>query len=238
MNLCRRQNKMANIKKYKAQIIDIKQIDNKIFTLFIQSFDKPFKYSPGQFLHLALDEYDPSGPWPDSRCFSILTSPENKILKITFTVKGAFTSRMANELNIGSLVYIKLPFGELFTQYHNKKHTIFLAGGTGITPFISLFNDITFSEYYNPKLYAGFRNIFMNIFLHELDRAKQINPSFVLKFYYENTNGLINIDAVLKDDNRENTFFISGPPAMINYFSQTLQTNGINKHRIKTDLWE
>ena len=40
---------------------------------------KPLKpcpnFKPGQFLHLAIDEYDPSFHWPESRVFSIANSP-------------------------------------------------------------------------------------------------------------------------------------------------------------------
>ena len=33
----------------------------------------PFK--PGQFLHLALDAFEPGGFWPESRVFSIASAP-------------------------------------------------------------------------------------------------------------------------------------------------------------------
>ncbi len=53
-------------------------------------------------MHLALDRYDPGGFWPDSRVFSIASSPvERQRLTITYAVKGAFTTRMERELTPG-----------------------------------------------------------------------------------------------------------------------------------------
>lgn len=71
------------------------------------------KFRPGQFLHLAIDTYDPSYPWPESRVFSIANSPTRKeTIKITFAVKGRFTKRMYNELKEGDIIWLKLPYGD------------------------------------------------------------------------------------------------------------------------------
>ena len=80
-----------------------------------------YKYYPGQFLHLAIDhEYDGSGQWPESRCFSMQSNPDEKTIKITYAVKGRFTKQMEEKLKIGSEVWLKLPYGDLFTQPHKK----------------------------------------------------------------------------------------------------------------------
>ena len=71
------------------------------------------QFKPGQFLHLAIDPYDGAGFWPESRVFSIASSPrERDRLTITYAVKGAFTTRMERELVPGASVWVKLPYGE------------------------------------------------------------------------------------------------------------------------------
>ena len=115
---------MAIVKKYKAEVISFVNHFDNIYTVELASKSGNFKYLPGQFLHFALDEYDPSSNWPESRCFSMQTSPSSHTIKITFSAKGNFTTRMANELCIGKTVDIKLPFGELFQQDHNKESVV------------------------------------------------------------------------------------------------------------------
>lgn len=229
---------MAIIKKYKAEVISKLNPAPDLFFLEFISHSGTFRFSPGQFLHLALDEYDSSFAWPESRCFSIQTPPQNEFLRITFSVKGSFTQRMANEIKVGQIIDLKMPFGDLFNQNHNKYHTIFISGGTGITPFLSLFNDQLFSEYKNPKLFAGFRYRELNLYSSEIESALQINPNLKIKYVYQNEEGIININDVYKSAKTNASFFISGPLLMINTFRTRLIELGINENRIISDNWE
>ena len=209
---------MAIVKKYPAKVVAIHNSIVGVYTLELETLGKPFKYDPGRFLHLALDEYDPAGQWPDSRCFSMQSSPHEELIKITYAVKGQFTSRMQKELKTGSDVTLKLPYGELFTQPHNKANTVFIAGGTGITPFLSLFNHSSFAIYGNPVLYAGFRSQSMNLYVAELEIAQTTNPSFKFIPVYQDTNGILDISKIYKASKPDASFFISGPPVMIKSF--------------------
>lgn len=142
-----------------------------IYTVTFSS-DKKFVYSPGQFLHLALDDYDGAGQWAESRCFSMQSSPNEELLEITFAVKGNFTNRMKNELYENKEVLLKLPYGDIFQRGHNKSNCVFIAGGTGVTPFLSLFTTNEFNEYINPKIYLGFRSKEYNIYQKELSEIR------------------------------------------------------------------
>jgi NAD(P)H-flavin reductase len=229
---------MAIVKKYPAKVVTINNCVKGVYTLELESLDKPFKYEPGQFMHLTVDEYDAVGQWPDSRCFSIQSNPNEKNIKITYSVKGKYTTKMEQELKIGRMVWLKLPYGDLFTREHNRDNTVFLAGGTGITPFLSLFNDLSFANYNHPILYAGFRDKSLNFYFHEIEKAKEINPSLFFSFVYEVEIGLINLNEVLKKATNTSTFFISGPPLMIKSFKDSLSKSGIIPSRILTDDWE
>ncbi len=229
---------MAIIKKYLAEVVDIKQYIDNVYTIEFNSLSKPFNYKSGQFLHLALDEYDPSMAWPESRCFSMQSAPEDKNIRITYAINGLFTKRMSVELKIGKVVSLKLPYGELFSQEHNKTNTIFIAGGTGITPFLSLFNDTSFKEYSNPKLYLGLKNEFYNIYKNELEVALNINNSLKILFSYQNIDGNLDIESILNQNDVNSTYFISGPPTMIKNFKNYLLEKDVLLDNIKTDDWE
>jgi len=229
---------MAIVKKYRAEVVSVVNPIEGVYTVEFRSLDKPFKYEPGQFLHLALEAYDPSGQWPDSRCFSMQSSPGEELIKITYAIKGSFTRQMEAELKPGCEVILKLPYGDLFTQQHPKTNNIFIAGGTGITPFLSLFTHPSFAYYDKPVLYAGFLNKKMNLYLTELTVSKQTNPNFTWHLVYEDEAGRLNIQSILKHQGTDSTFFISGPPAMIKTFKQFLIKEGVNQNQVLTDDWE
>jgi len=131
-------------KKYKSELINILNPFEGIYTLEFESLNGKYKYHPGQFLHIAIDpDFDGTSQWPDSRCFSMQSNPNEETIKITYAVKGEFTRQMEQQLKVGTEVWLKLPYGDLFTQPHNKANTVFIAGGTGITPFLSLFTHET-----------------------------------------------------------------------------------------------
>lgn len=226
---------MSIVRKYLAKVEEIVNPINNIYTVTFSS-DKRFKFLPGQFLHLALDEYDGVGQWPESRCFSMRSKPNNGLIKITFAVKGNFTNRIKNELHAEKEVWLKLPYGDLFTQQHCKTNTVFIAGGTGITPFLSLFTHESFSEYINPRIYLGFRSEDYNIYDEDLKHS--CNSNKFVKLFYENSFGIIDIQFIFKENGTNSTYFISGPPNMIKSFKNFLLSKGLEENKIKTDEWE
>ena len=229
---------MAIVKKYKTELIAIDNIGNNVFTLEFKSNSGKFKYLPGQFLHLALDEFDPSEGWPESRCFSIQTSPEQENIKITYSVKGAFTSRMSQELKIGKILDLKLPFGELFQNNHSKENTVFIAGGTGMTPFLSLFTDTSFKDYILPVLYFGYRDESQDVYNQDFAKAEAINSSLKIIKQNQENSGFLNIETIWNQNPTASCFFISGPQLMIKNFKAFLLSKGLNQHQIITDDWE
>ncbi|MCL4512104.1 MAG: FAD-dependent oxidoreductase [Bacteroidetes bacterium] len=229
---------MSIVRKYKARVVEVLQRLPDVYTVLLESESGRFRYSPGQFLHLALDEYDPSRAWPDSRCFSMQTSPDRDAVAITFTTKGRFTKRMASELSEGKFVWAKLPYGDLFTPPHSQDNCVLLAGGTGVTPFLSLFADGSFGEYRNPRLYLGVRSKDYHIFGSEICDAKKINPTLSVNVVYQDTDGVIDIRRVYEECGTPATYFISGPPVMVDSFKRALLSYGVVEADIRTDEWE
>lgn len=224
-------------KKYKSELISIHNPFEGIYTLEFRSLGRAYKYQPGQFLHLALDaEYDGAGQWPDSRCFSMQSNPNEETIRITYAVKGEFTKQMEEHLKVGDEVWLKFPYGDLFSQPHNKENTVFIAGGTGITPFLSLFTHKSFEEYISPKIYLGFRSKDYNIYHDELERS--CNSGTFVKSFYQDTDGVIDINQIFSENGTSSNYFISGPPVMIKTFKETLIKKGVPAESVLTDDWE
>lgn len=223
------------VKKYKSVVEFVVDHGEGIFSVGFKSLDRPYKYLPGQFLHLSVDaDYDGAGQWPESRCFSIQSNPGENLIRITYSVKGVYTKKMEKTLKVGREVWLKLPYGDLFQQSHRKDKTVFIAGGTGITPFLSLFTDESFSEYVNPKIYLGFRSEKHNIYLEENERIAKFHPVI----HYENRNGMLDINRIFEENGSDTDYFISGPPAMIRAFKSVLMDKGVAASQVFTDDWE
>ncbi|MBF0442122.1 MAG: FAD-dependent oxidoreductase [Oligoflexales bacterium] len=225
------------VKKYLSEVRRVVSPLPNIHRVTFAS-DKKFLFRPGQFLHLALDEYNPSMAWPDSRCFSMESSPEDQgEVTITYSVVGGFTKRMERELEPGRKVWLKMPYGELFSGSYSRRNCVFLAGGTGVTPFLSLFRTGEFSDYENPLLFLGVRQMGFNIYGDALESACRINPSFKIHVIDELEKGRLDVDRIISRCGRESVYFISGPPSMIGTFRERLSNKGVPQGNIITDDW-
>jgi ferredoxin-NADP reductase len=212
------------------------------------------RFRPGQFLHLALDDYDPSGFWPESRVFSIASSPpERDCLRIAYSVKGRFTSRMEKELMEGRQVWIKLPYGEFFIS--SNSDVVLFAGGTGITAYTAFLDNLTPDIKHHVYLAYGarFRNLL--IYRDMIERRAHEVPTFhVFYFIEDDTNedmpsqdpirppkrGRLSAATLWNDirDPRDAVFYLSGPPLMLKTLSEELRHLGIHEGKIKIDAWE
>ncbi len=205
------------------------------------------RFSAGQFLHLAIDPYEPGEFWPDSRVFSIASSPENRHnLHITYSVRGKFTARMERELKEGGRVWIKLPYGDFIIQTFSD--VVLFAGGTGITAFTAFISGLTPSCSHHVNLFYGARTRELLIYRPMIDRMAEKFPALSCWYFVEKgearskneTIGMLSVeDALDRSTCSSNTnFYISGPPLMLKSFTEKLTQNGIMPQQIHIDAWE
>jgi len=202
------------------------------------------KFHAGQFLHLALDEYYPDRQWPESRVFSIASSPSERTqqLAVTISVKGRFTQRIFDTLETGSECWLKLPYGEFL--FPTDRHLILIAGGVGITPFLALLKQMLEEKSEQAvTLCYGVRSATYYLFGDLLSRCEAELPAFAKKVYCEDgsvpgNKGLLDIAAIHAAAPEGALFYLSGPPAMISTFKSRLRDLGVEGERIRVDDWE
>jgi ferredoxin-NADP reductase len=233
---------MALIIKTEAEVV--KKIDHtaEVSELHFKPLKRIHGFKAGQFLHLAIDEYDGASEWPESRVFSIMNSPTRKDeIVIVVSAKGTFTKRIVNDLKEGDSVWLKLPYGE-FSFEKDVRPVVLIAGGTGISPFLSYLDYCLDDETQHPlKLYYGVRNSSLFLFKDKLDCYTSIK-GFELHSYMEEGSvegckaGRIDIEEVYHE-NKNAVFYLSGPWVMIAAFRDYLSTHGVETERIRIDEW-
>src|SRR5688572_20412095 len=133
---------MAVAQKLACVVERIVDHGGQVYTITLRPERPVPRFRAGQFVHLALDPYDPSGFWPESRVFSIASSPaERDTVRITYAVHGRFTARMERDLIEGREVWIKMPYGDFVVD--TRTDVALFAGGTGITAFTAFLDGLT-----------------------------------------------------------------------------------------------
>jgi len=92
------------------------------------------KRRAGQYLSLSILRED---GWSEPHPFTISCAPEDKILRLTIKKSGRFTSSIP-ELRPGTPVKCAGPFGVFCKDIDKQGEILMIAGGVGITPFLSV----------------------------------------------------------------------------------------------------
>jgi NAD(P)H-flavin reductase len=249
---------LANPSKVACRVAALRACGEGAYTVELEPKGRIPRFRAGQFLHLTVDEYDPAGGfWPESRVFSIASRYGAERITIVYSVKGRYTRFMEERLKPGADVWIKLPFGDFVIESRMSpgSDVVLVAGGTGVSPFIPFLEERF--EAPDPsrriRLYYGIRSPGHVLFGDLLTRC--VNEGIIeLSPWLESgafdpasspafsaaRSGRLSPDVVYEEcaGLEAPVFFLSGPPAMINYFKSSLSSAGIAAERIQVDEWE
>ncbi|MGA2331890.1 MAG: FAD-dependent oxidoreductase, partial [Syntrophales bacterium] len=175
-------------------------------------------------------------------------------LKIAYSVKGKYTARMEKELQEGRWVWVKLPYGDFVIR--ETGNVALLAGGTGITAFIAFIDGLTNEFHNNIFLAYGARKPDLLLYRDLINAKAGTNNGFHASYFIEtddknksgSTNGqspefftgCLSLEAIWSRlvNPREATYYIAGPPAMIQALSGNLLKKDISPEMIRVDAWE
>ena len=239
---------MAVAQKLACQVERIIHHGEHVYTVELRPERLAPRFRPGQFLHLALDHYDPSSFWPESRVFSIATPPtQRERLRITYSVQGRFTARMERELAEGQQVWVKLPYGDFVVE--DTSDVILFAGGTGITAFSAFLDGLTPEFRHLVYLAYGARIRDLLIYRDMVEQRARVAPMLYAFYFIEReaselqpneTAGRLSVSALWPQiqSPSEATYYISGPPPMLKAIAQDLRGRGVRADAIRIDAWE
>lgn len=235
---------MANPVKIRAIVDDVVKHTESVVSYRFKPQGRVPKFHAGQFLHVALDEYHSDAQWPESRVFSIASSPADRHeeLAVTVSVKGQFTKRIFQTLEKGSECWLKLPYGEFL--FPSDRHLTLIAGGVGITPYLSLLKQMLEEKSQQVvSLCYGVRSEEHYLFGDLIERCEKELPNFGKTVWCEDSSvpgekGILNIDAIYNTAPDGSLFYLSGPPAMISTFKRRLLDLGAGCGNIRVDDWE
>ncbi|GGU81616.1 putative oxidoreductase [Streptomyces litmocidini] len=193
-----------------------------------------FAYRPGQFLTLKLP--GPDGR-PAARCYSLASSPHTgEPLKITVKrVAGGYGSNwVCDRLAAGDELEALPPAGT-FTPDSLDDDLLLVAGGSGITPVLSIAKSVLADGRGGLVLLYANRDESSVVFRDELRALAQEHPHrFLVLHWLETLQGLPSVDRLVPvlAPYAGRRAFVCGPQPLMDAAEQALRTLGAPGDRI------
>ena len=203
-------------------------------------------FMPGQFVWLTLGE----SPFSlQQHPFSISSSAEHP-QQIALTIKelGDFTSTVG-EIPAGTRAFIEGPFGAFTPESEPDVNIVFIAGGVGITPIMSMIR--TFHDRSDPRecllFYGnpGWDKVLFRDELETLQRDSNIKVVHVLSdppSDWQGETGYVTpemLDRYLPDlEDERRVYFLCGPEPMLDSLEPYLRERGVPIKDIFSERFE
>jgi ferredoxin-NADP reductase len=212
--------------------------------------EKPtgFQFQAGQYVDVTLVDPPETDSEGDTRSFSIASAPFEKEILVATRMRDTAFKRVLKSAPLGTSVEITGPMGSFTLHKNPAKPAVSLAGGIGITPFVSIVKQAA-EDKLPHQLYLFYSNrrpedaAFMDV----LQALQPANPNYHFiptmaemeksQREWKGENGFINREMLMRHlpALQGSIYYIAGPPAMVGAMRQMLANAGVDEDDIRTE---
>ncbi len=198
--------------------------------------DGMFPFEPGQFAFITID----AEGFREAHPFTISSGAREERLRFTMKVLGDYTRRVRETLAAGADVDVEGPYGR-FHPLKGPEKQVWVAGGIGITPFLSALRTMAPGHGKTVRLYYCVRTAREALFFSELEaRADEAGDVRITRF---DSGAGARLDADIIEDDLDGelsewSYYFCGPKSMIDSLSGALTKRGVPARSIHTEEFE
>jgi len=209
------------------EVKEVRRLNKDIVEVEMTPLGAPLVFEPGQFVFV---KFTGRAIKPEAHPFSVTAAHGERDLKLVIKALGDFTAGL-DRLKPGDRASVEGPFGK-FTCRRAGAEQIWIAGGGGITPFLSMARS-SLPESVKIDLYYCVRKMEETVFLSELESIGNIRTMP----WYSDEKGRIDAKAILDSSGKLDgkDIFLCGPDDFMANLRDQFRTMGVPSKRI---YWE
>src|SRR6266496_1463752 len=189
------------------------------------------KQRAGQFLFV---RFPSDKDLNESHPFTISSAPTEDVLRLTIKASGNFTRDLFAKLKEGSDATIEGAYG-MFDYKTGGQKQIWIAGGIGLTPFLSFMRDMHGNLAHDVDFYYTVRHPEEALFIDEITAAAEKNSCLKVHVRYSAKEGSLTIEDIAKNAGGNVSgydVYLCGPLPMMQAFEKKFLALGLPKNHI------
>ncbi len=214
------------------------------------AFNRPkgFAFKAGQHVEVVLLDPPETDEKGSSRDFSLVNAPSEKELVVATRMRNSAFKRVLGTAPADFKVGIEGPYGSFTLHQDASRPAIFLVGGIGITPFMSMIKD-AMARKLSHRLFLFYSNRRPEdaAFLSELEELALKNKNLIFvpvmtetaksKQKWEGETNYITLGMVNRyvPERTNAVYYAAGPPQMVAAMRKLLGEAGVSDDDIRTE---
>ena len=189
------------------------------------------KQRAGQFLFV---RFPGDETLNESHPFTISSAPHEDVLRLTIKASGDFTRYLLEHLQPGMDAVIEGAYG-MFDYKTGRPKQIWIAGGIGLTPFLSFVRDMQGNLAHDVHLFYTVRHPDEALFVDEILTIATKNPRLKTYIRYSATQGSLTVEEIARHAAGSllaHDIYMCGPLPMIQAFEKKFMEMGIPSDHI------
>ncbi len=212
-----------------------KQVSENVYE-FVFKPDTPLRFAAGQYMEWTLPHHAPDTRG-NRRYFTIASAPSDSDVRLGMRIGADMSSfkKALFALKEGATLTTSSLAGEFVLPKSTSEKLVFIAGGVGITPFVSMLRHLL-ATHERRDIVLFYAASSESDFAYR-DVIQEAEESIGLKVRYV-SGGYVTEDMIREvSDYHERAFYISGPDGMVRTYKKLLVSLGIPRRIIKTDFF-
>lgn len=232
---------MYTEKEYTWNIVEKREETPDVYSLILSAAKETPAFKAGQYLTVKLPGIGPS----EGKAYSISNAPSARHVRITVKKAGTFSQTLIAHKKGGTLV-TSAPYGFFYPESEDRADIVFIAGGIGIAPCMSIATHLTESDDQR-NMHFLYSNKTQNdiVFEEELQKLADQNEHISITHFItrENTlsestvHGRINKEHISKyiPEMKKADYFICGSIDFTRSMWKELNQSGVSQFQIYTE---
>jgi predicted ferric reductase/mono/diheme cytochrome c family protein len=245
-------NVLVRRRRYRVEAVN--RLDDSVTEIVMAPLGQPLRYTAGQFLFVnfrsrALELHPlevslerqvlsvrPGEVANQFHPFSITSAPGEKKLRITVKAVGDYTQAL-RKLEPGVEAIVEGAYGSFSHRHAGGTRQLWLAGGIGVTPFLSMARSLGAKQGPAVDFYYCVEHADEAHFLDELEAIAARRTNFRVVVVPRDVDGLLTAERLEEElgDLSSAHALICGPPAMIKSLKAQLVDRGMRSAHIQAE---